>query len=152
MRVAMSRKSWSIARGRALTRGAVGQLISCSIRGEVVDDDAPEVDDCPWERPGAFRLDCEPHRSGLLLALGKVSLALGIASWFLLVPALPGLLLGLSAFLLSWRDLKVMRSGLMDQAGERQTRRATHAALAGVALNLVGGYFLCRHLFWFFTD
>jgi hypothetical protein len=116
-----------------------------------VADDAPEIDDRPWERPGACRLDCEPHRSGLLLALGISSLVLGFTSWAWLLPAVPGLLLGLYVCILSRRDLKMMRSGLMDPAGERQTRRATHAAVVGVALSLVGCYFLCRDLFRFFA-
>ena len=32
----------------------------------------------PWEQPGAFRRDCEPHRGGLIRGLGLASLLLGI--------------------------------------------------------------------------
>jgi hypothetical protein len=86
----------------------------------------------------------------LLLALGKASLVCGFTSWAWLLPAVPGLVLGLCVTIVTRRDLKRMRRGLMDPAGERQTRRATHAALVGMALSLVGGYFLCRHLIRFF--
>jgi hypothetical protein len=117
-----------------------------------VADEDPELDDRPWERPGAFRLDCEPHRSSLLLALGQASLVLGLASWFCLLPAPPGLLLGVCVWIVSRHDLKLMHAGLMDRDGERGTRRATHAALVGAALSLVGGYFLGRELIQFFAD
>src|SRR4051795_13430283 len=32
----------------------------------------------PWELPGNFRRDCEPHRAGLLRLLGALSLGLGV--------------------------------------------------------------------------
>ena len=38
----------------------------------VRDDPEPCDDDRPWERPGAVRRDCEPHRGEMLLLLWRV--------------------------------------------------------------------------------
>jgi hypothetical protein len=35
----------------------------------------------PWERPGCFRLDCEPHRGMLLRWMGRASLIIGCISF-----------------------------------------------------------------------
>ena len=50
----------------------------------------PASDDRPWERPGAVRRDCQPHRAPLLLALADASLLLGTLSLCLGFAALAG--------------------------------------------------------------
>jgi hypothetical protein len=98
---------------------------------------ADDEDDRPWERRGAVRRDCEPHRAALLAALGGASLVVGgcfgciPATGFLALPA------ALLTFDLARRDLMEMRAGRMDPAGEGQTRRAQYRA--GVAV-LFGGF------------
>jgi hypothetical protein len=37
---------------------------------------ASDEDDRPWEQPGAFRLDCEPHRGDMLFFLARLSISL----------------------------------------------------------------------------
>jgi hypothetical protein len=97
-----------------------------------------EADDRPWERPGAFRLDCEPHRGGLLCWLGLGSYLLGFLSLFLLLPSLGGLPLGVAVWRTARRDLARMGAGLMDARGQADTEKAKSHATIGVELNLVG--------------
>src|SRR6516165_8700120 len=78
---------------------------------------AAEADDRPWERPGAVRRDCAPHRAGLLLAVADTSLLLGALSLPLGFSALMGLGLGVAGWALASRDLKRMRARVMDPAG-----------------------------------
>jgi hypothetical protein len=107
-------------------------------------------DEPPWEQPGAFRLDCEPHRGGLLSALGTISLVLGVLSLFCFPLCVTGLTFGLPAWVLAYRDLARMRAGLMDPTGREQTHAALGQARAGVVLSvlgaagLFGGWFLCQ--------
>jgi hypothetical protein len=107
-------------------------------------DDAE--DGRPWERPGAVRRDCAPHRGGLLLALGDASLLLGALSLALGFLAVTGLCVGAAAWALAARDLRWMRARVMDPAGRSRTARARARAGAGVALSLYAvvlwGWFL----------
>ena len=64
-------------------------------------EDAPELDDRPWERPGAVRRDREPHRGELLKGPGVVSLVSGILSLCLLLPCLMALPLGVGVWVAS---------------------------------------------------
>src|SRR6516165_2275482 len=116
----------------------------------VVSGGHPDNDDRPWERPGAVRRDCEPHRAGLLQALGNVGLvfsaaglvaalclcALPLVAVVILLPcSLLGVPCGLTARALARRDLLMMRAGLMDRAGIGRTERALSAARLGLALS-----------------
>jgi hypothetical protein len=107
----------------------------------------------PWQLPGNFRLDREPHRAGLLLSLGVVGLGMGFLSAYfaplallgapllrrhpvlhpaLAAVALAGMLLGVLGWALAQKDLARMRQGLADPAGEDGTRYARAvAATAG---------------------
>ena len=117
------------------------------------DDDAH-----PWEHPGVVRRDCEPHRSGVLELLAWASLAGGAVAFALLIltvmfsgSAFVQLLLrAISAAvvtvtpplavvtrILAWRDIKKMRAGLMDPAGEGPAGRARFVSLLGLALGLL---------------
>ena len=105
---------------------------------------ADAEDGRPWERPGAVRRDCAPHRAGLLLAVADTSLLLGALSLPLGFSALMGLGLGAAAWALAVRDLRRMRARVMDPAGRSRTARAR--ARAGVAFSLYAvvlwGWFL----------
>jgi hypothetical protein len=94
------------------------------------------ADDRPWERPGAVRRDCAPHRAGLLLAVADTSLLLGALSLPLGFCALMGLGLGVAGWALASRDLKRMRARVMNAAGRSRAARARARARLGVALSL----------------
>jgi hypothetical protein len=93
----------------------------------------------PWERPGAVRRDCEPHRGALLelmawasLGGSSVQFVLALLTVILGVPPFVGsvllvlsaailavaLVLAIATRILARRDIKRMRAGAMDPAGE----------------------------------
>jgi hypothetical protein len=91
-----------------------------------------ERDDRPWEQPGAFRLDCEPHRGDLIRGLGRCAQVTCVAGL-----CLPGLLplplgLGLAAWLLARRDLREMDASRRDPAGRAATRDGQKRGLDAV--------------------
>ena len=94
----------------------------------------------PWEQPGCFRMDCEPHRGELLRGAGRAVLILGVVSLlplgFLLAPlAVP---LGVATWFLAVSDLRKMRQGLMDPDGKNLTTGAWKRCIAGLLMTLVG--------------
>jgi hypothetical protein len=101
-------------------------------------DEGAEADERPWERPGAVRLDCEPHRGPTLVWLGRLSLWI-IASAILVgaVALLPVLPLAITVLVLASRDRARMRAGTMDPAGEGPTRKAARYAEAAVVMFLM---------------
>jgi hypothetical protein len=103
------------------------------------DSDRRHADeDRPWERPGAVRRDCEPHRGPLLRVLGAVALVCGILAWMLAVPGVIGLPFAAAVLIMSSRDLSRMRRGLLDPAGRAETDKAGTLALEGLVLSVVG--------------
>ena len=89
-----------------------------------------------------------PHRGGLILTLGIISLAVvlvGLLAFFVFAPAgLPfpilGLILGLVAWLMGGKDLKQMKSGTMDPSGQGMTMGGYVCGIIGTivhALTLV---------------
>jgi hypothetical protein len=115
----------------------------------------------PWERPGAVRRDCQPHRGPALRLVGWAALAFGTGSFVFALagaffPAGPArvirgsaalcvcLAVGLSAAGL-WgtaRDLARMSRGVMDPAGRPTTADAQGCARAGLLVGLGSLYFL----------
>jgi hypothetical protein len=114
----------------------------------------------PWELPGAFRRDAEPHRADWLSGLanaayGACSLAFVISTPIVLVAvvggreeaevgaavlaisALPGLLLGAVALAQARRDLGLMLRGLMDPGGQDRTAIAAQRGRDAVVLSLI---------------
>ena len=83
----------------------------------------------PWEGPGAVRRDREPHRGGLLLALGRAGSLCALLTPVLILPGLVALSLGLTVWVLARQDLAKMRAGLMDPAGRKQAGRARRHGL-----------------------
>jgi hypothetical protein len=91
-----------------------------------------------WQRRFEVRRDGDPPRSGLLLALGILSIVVGVPSLYLVVPALIGLPLSLVAYLMADRDLLEMRAGHMDRRGRASAHAAQWCALVGFLLNALG--------------
>jgi hypothetical protein len=95
----------------------------------MADEDIP-----PWEQPGAVRRDCLPHRGPLLKGLANVTLVCGVLSWCLFVPAVPGLLSGLTAVILADGDLAKMERQEIDPQGKPETEWARRRAVWGIGL------------------
>lgn len=94
----------------------------------------------PWERSGCFRMDCEPHRAGLLRPMGAASFMAGLFSLFLPFPfLLIGLPLSVMTWLMARSDLAKMYKGLMDPGGKGLAIEAREAGLNGLVLNLWSG-------------
>jgi hypothetical protein len=117
----------------------------CKYCGERLDGDREEEDFRPWERRGAVRRDCEPHRAGLVLTLGIVSIACGALSipFFCcyglgVLPAAVGLGIGIPAWVMGQRDLAMMREGVKDPAGRGSTQGGWICAIVGTILNVIG--------------
>jgi hypothetical protein len=95
----------------------------------------------PWERPGCFRLDCEPHRGNLLWWLASAGFILGLFALFPLCGLIPGLLgipFGLCSRHIAKADLAKMQAGLMDPAGEAVTSWAEKVSTEGLVYSIFG--------------
>jgi hypothetical protein len=121
-------------------------------------------DSRPWERPGALRRDCEPHQGTLLRLLAVASVGVGMVAFVLLVLAAqyrssrtrlllltPSCLcailapaLAVAARLLARRDVRRMRAGVMDPAGEGSARTARFVSVLGLAVGLLVAVMLLR--------
>src|SRR5436309_1690150 len=96
-----------------------------------------EEGDRPWERPGCFRLDCEPDRSRLLVLLGAASVWCGVLALCCYgLTGLAGLPAGVTAWVMAKRDLREIAAGRMDPTGERRTWLALDLAQCGVMSSL----------------
>jgi hypothetical protein len=117
-----------------------------------------EWDIPPWELPGNYRFDCEPHRGIFLRRLANASFvfaafALGLSGFSLLVPTdvmhdlatyglesvfgCLGMLFGVIAFLSASKELAGVRRGLINPEGQYETEFALRRALQGVLLGLI---------------
>jgi hypothetical protein len=111
----------------------------CRHCGKELDE---EVDDRPWERRGEVRRDCEPHRGGLVLTLGIMSIVLGavgipfVCCWgFGALSAAVGLGLGIPAWIMGHRDLAMMREGVKDPVGQGSTNGGFICGIIGTCLS-----------------
>jgi hypothetical protein len=93
-------------------------------------------DDPPWERPGEFRRDGEPHRGPLLRALAVGSAFLTYAAFCCPPVGAASALLGVGVLILVRRDDALMRQGRMDPAGQLDLARARHQAYFGIVMGL----------------
>jgi hypothetical protein len=102
----------------------------------------------PWERPGAVRRDCEPHRGRLILTLGGLPEFCAAFACLLGVTAPLAVGFGVSAWLLARRDLARMREGRMDPEGRQSTELGGTLGLAGAgpALIFVAALFMAWRL------
>ena len=122
----------------------------------------PEVDERPWDIPGAKRRDCAPHRGPWLVLLASVNglgIAVVVATWMLFDGPMDlqlylasfgalcyGLLvlssvlclpLGLFTWVLAARDLARMRGGDMNPAGLGTATLAGWASTAAIAVGAI---------------
>src|SRR5262249_45905997 len=77
--------------------------------------------------------DLEPHRGGLVMAFGIVSIVLVLLSGGLVV----GLVLGILAWMWGASDLKRMDDGYMDPSGRGNTHAGYVCGIIGTMLNIV---------------
>jgi hypothetical protein len=102
----------------------------------------PDEDALPEPRgrrggPWMLRRDGEPHRGPLIANLGNLSLIVGCLSLCLVgLGALVSVPVGVTAWLMANRDLELMRTGLMDPQGRRQTENGRTCAILGVVIGL----------------
>jgi hypothetical protein len=113
----------------------------CPACGARLNDNEPTK---PWEERGAVRRDSEPHRGGLILALGRVSLCLsipgllGVCFWAFAAASLLGTGLGFTVTLMAKDDLEQMERKTMDAEGRQSTEAGQRAASIGMILGIVG--------------
>lgn len=93
-------------------------------------------DDRPWEREGRYgvRRDWEPHRGTLVLVLGILSVVSG-AMFFLYICWIPGLPLGIAAWIMGHRDLRKMKANVMDPEGQGMTQGGWICGIIGTILS-----------------
>lgn len=106
----------------------------CGVRFGRYDDE--DYDDRRYPRRGGPRRDCDPHRAGLVLTLGILSLTLPFLcwlAWFAVLPA--GLACGITAWILGHNDLRRMREGSMDPDGESSTHGGWVCGIIGTCLS-----------------
>lgn len=111
----------------------------------------PLADVPPWEDPGAVRRDSISDRAAFLVRLGHCAYLVSNVSLLLFLPALVALPLSLVVCWLAVSDLRDMRAGTMDRAGQDGTEEALRdgcgAALLSFAV-LVIGTLLYLRLVW----
>jgi hypothetical protein len=68
----------------------------------------------PWDRrPSHDRRDVEPHRGGLILALGITGLVLGLTIFLIPIAWIPGL----AAWIMGQKDLAKIHGGILESSG-----------------------------------
>jgi hypothetical protein len=94
----------------------------CRFCGEEV---TPRKDQ--WD---SLRRDCEPHRGGLILALGVI----GLVASFLYIFALVGLPLSIAAWTMAETDLKRIKARTMDPEGKANTQAGKVCGIFGTLI------------------
>lgn len=85
-----------------------------------------------------LRRDQEPHRAGLILSLGNVSMIVGGLSLCTFgVGAAISVPLGMLALVMANHDLERMRQGHMDASGKARTETGRTGGIAGMILGLI---------------
>jgi predicted Zn finger-like uncharacterized protein len=106
----------------------------CRFCGEDIHDE----DERPWERGDArdtVRRDCEPHRGGMILTLGIISMVLSGTAVLTVV----GLPMAIAAWVMGHRDLIKIRDRAMDPQGKGITQAGWICGMVGTALNSLFG-------------
>jgi DNA-directed RNA polymerase subunit RPC12/RpoP len=105
---------------------------------EFEEDDRPPVRPLRLDVALPVRRDGEPHRAGLLFALGATSTVAGALSacsfGSLAAISIP---LGATVWVLASRDLRRMTDGQIDPRGRDRTRQARSAGVAGIAFGVL---------------
>jgi ssDNA-binding Zn-finger/Zn-ribbon topoisomerase 1 len=95
-----------------------------------------------WHRPPPLlvRRDCEQHRGRFIMSLGTISVVCGALSMCLFgVGSIPGLALGITAWVLGNSDLDKMHAGLMDPEGIGSTKNGRDCGIFGTVLSSIFG-------------
>jgi LSD1 subclass zinc finger protein len=106
----------------------------CRFCGEELDKGKHE-----WERRGAVRRDCDPHRGGLILTLGIV----GLVASFLHILAIVGLPLSIAAWTMAQTDIKQINEGLMDPQGLSNTQAGRVCGIFGTVIGCLWVSLFC---------
>ena len=122
--------------GKKMHRGTrrcihCGYRIGKRRRRDYEEEEYEDEEDDDYGRP-RYRNDWVPHRGGLVLALGIVSIATIFICW----PLAPlALIPGIIAWVLGRGDLNRIRSGEMDPAGESTTQAGWICGMVGTGIN-----------------
>jgi hypothetical protein len=92
-------------------------------------DDYDNYDDGPYRSPDEL-----PHRGGIVLAFGILSIVLAVASLAFCLPVVFGLPLGILAWVWGRKDLRAMDAGLMDPEGRGNTQGGFICGIIGTVL------------------
>src|ERR1700682_3739034 len=92
-------------------------------------------DDRPWDEPGSFRFDYEPHRGTFLLVLADISLSCAILALVLAgIPVLVSLPLSIAVQLMARKDLRKIDARQMDPNGEDVMSKARQRARSSTVM------------------
>jgi hypothetical protein len=105
-----------------------------------------DTDAVPWEEEGNVRRDSDPHRGGLILTLGIISICIFplsfMCSIFGIIFHVIGAGLGIAAWRMGAGDLKKMREGSIDPAGQGSTQAGMVCGIVGTCLCALGALVL----------
>jgi len=113
----------------------------CSYCREHLDDE--DQSDRPWDRGYRpyrdVRRDSEPHRGTLILVLGIVSIVLSsLSACSYGVLGIFGLIMGICVWVMGQKDLKKMKSNVMDPQGMGSTQAGWICGIIGTAFGAIG--------------
>jgi hypothetical protein len=117
-----------------------GEFMACPICAEMIPGHALTCPFCkePIDHRGRWmRRDVVPHRGGLILVLGIVSLVSVVGVVFCLAFNLVGIGLGVAAWVMGNKDLAQIYRGEMDPDGQSQTKSGRNCGIIGMVLNIV---------------
>jgi predicted Zn finger-like uncharacterized protein len=125
------------------------------------DDDYPPREDYPPRdyddrdddiRRRYIRRDVMPHRGGLVLTLGIISIVMGtIAAPFCGLSPLISIGLGVTAFIMGRGDLKKMDEGVLDPDGRGQTKGGFICGIVGMCCGILALIACGIYLVFIFT-
>jgi hypothetical protein len=105
-------------------------------RRDYDDRDEPPFSRRPDFRDRGFRADALPHRAGLVLTLGIISIVLCVNCCWL--APLWGMGFGIPAWIMGQIDLGKMRAGVMDPDGESNTKAGWICGIIGTCIGVLG--------------
>jgi hypothetical protein len=100
------------------------------------DDEGDDYEDLDIRHRNRLRKRFDPHRGGVIMALGLIALVGGMSF------CLPALIGPIAWILGSW-DLRSIRDGHMDPAGESITRAGQVCGIIATVLLILGASFFC---------
>jgi hypothetical protein len=97
-----------------------------------------DEEDQPWEQPGGFRRDGEPHRALFLVWLSTGACFLGYGGVCFPPFGVVGLVLGIAVLAMVRRDEALVARGQMDPGGRTDLYIAGSQARWAIGVSLVG--------------